>query len=193
MSRLIKDRGVVRIERCLSALPSVTLPNHTTIFTGVYPSRHGVSGNEWFDRKLGAGEPLYRRTREYVKYGTDDDPGLGSSWSFGGIPIHDMDMSPKVRTIYEAFKEAYKKKYGDDKIPIFGDYNYDMVYVTAKAIEKGGYTADGIRKALPVVAKGYKGVTGDMKFQAGSGDPIKSAVILQIKGDKFVYHSNANP
>ena len=110
LSRLIKDRGVVRIERCLSALPSVTLPNHTTIFTGVYPSRHGVSGNEWFDRKLGAGEPLYRRTREYVKYGTDDDPGLGSSWSFGGIPIHDMDMSPKVRTIYEAFKEAETKQ-----------------------------------------------------------------------------------
>jgi len=109
LSRLIKDRGVVRVEKCLSALPSVTLPNHTTIFTGVYPGRHGVSGNEWFDRNLGAGEPLYRRTREYVKYGTEDDPGLGSSWSFGGIPIHDMDMSPKVRTIYEAFKEAETK------------------------------------------------------------------------------------
>jgi arylsulfatase A-like enzyme/protein tyrosine phosphatase (PTP) superfamily phosphohydrolase (DUF442 family) len=109
LSSLIKDRGVVRIEKCLSALPSVTLPNHTTIFTGVYPGRHGVSGNEWFDRNLGAGEPLYRRTREYVKYGTEDDPGLGSSWSFGGVPIHDMDMSGKVRTIYEAFKEAETK------------------------------------------------------------------------------------
>jgi branched-chain amino acid transport system substrate-binding protein len=40
---------------------------------------------------------------------------------------------------------------------------------------------------------GYAGVTGDMKFQDGSGDPIKSAVILQIKGGKFVYVTNAKP
>ena len=39
----------------------------------------------------------------------------------------------------------------------------------------------------------YAGVTGDMKFQDGSGDPIKSAVILQVKGGKFVYVANALP
>ena len=39
---------------------------------------------------------------------------------------------PQNTKAYQAFKEAYKKKYGDDKIPIFGDYNYDMVYVTAR-------------------------------------------------------------
>ena len=110
LSHLIQERGVVRFERCLSALPSVTLPNHTTIFTGVYPGRHRVTGNEWFDRSIDSGAPLYQRTREYVKYGTEEDPGLGRSWSFGGIPIHDMDMSQDVRTIYEAFKEAETKR-----------------------------------------------------------------------------------
>jgi arylsulfatase A-like enzyme len=110
MSRLIQKRGVVRFERCLSALPSVTLPNHTTIFTGVYPGRHRVTGNEWFDRSIDDSKPLYQRTREYVKYGTEEDPGLGRSWSFGGIPIHDMDMAPDVKTIYEAFKEAETKR-----------------------------------------------------------------------------------
>jgi len=110
LARLIDERGVVRVQRCLSALPSVTLPNHTTIFTGVYPGRHAVPGNEWFDRSLSNDEPLYRRTREYVKYGTEDDPGLGRAWSFGGIPVHDMDLSPSVRTVYEAFKAAESKK-----------------------------------------------------------------------------------
>ena len=110
VSRLIGDRGVVRFEKCLSALPSVTLPNHTTIFTGVYPGRHGVPGNEWFDRTLDNSEPLYRRTREYVKYGSEDDPGLGRSWSFGGIPVHDMDLSSDVRTIYEGFEAAETKR-----------------------------------------------------------------------------------
>lgn len=67
---------------------------------------------------------------------------------------------------YRAFTDAYKKKYGADKIPIFGEYNYDMVHITVKAIEKGGYTADGIRQALPGAALGYKGVTGDKTFDA---------------------------
>jgi ABC-type branched-subunit amino acid transport system substrate-binding protein len=70
---------------------------------------------------------------------------------------------------YKAFKGGWKKKYGEDKIPIFGEYNYDMVYITAKAIEKGGYTSDGIRKALFEVAKGYRGVTGDKTFDQDRG------------------------
>jgi ABC-type branched-subunit amino acid transport system substrate-binding protein len=86
---------------------------------------------------------------------------------------------------YQAFKEAYKKKYGDDKIPIFGDYNYDMVYVAAKAIEKGGYTADGIRKALPQVAKGYKGVTGDKTFDAERSPKFAEYGIWIVKDGKI--------
>ena len=70
---------------------------------------------------------------------------------------------------YKAFKSAWKRKYGDDKLPIFTEYNYDMVYITAKAIEKGGYTSDGIRKALFEVAKGYRGVTGDKTFDQDRG------------------------
>jgi len=110
LNRLVRNRGVIRFEKCLSALPSITLPNHTTIFTGVYPGRHGVPGNEWFDRTLDNSEPLYRRTREYVKYGSEDDPGLGRAWSFGGIPVHDMDLSSDVRTIYEGFEAAEAKR-----------------------------------------------------------------------------------
>ena len=70
---------------------------------------------------------------------------------------------------YKTFKAAWKKKYGDDKLPIFAEYNYDMVYLTAKAIEKGGYTSEGIRKALFEVAKGYRGVTGDKTFDQDRG------------------------
>jgi ABC-type branched-subunit amino acid transport system substrate-binding protein len=69
----------------------------------------------------------------------------------------------------KAFRAAWKKKYGDEKIPIFGEYNYDMVFVTARAIEKGGYTSEGIRKALFEVAKGYRGVTGDKTFDQDRG------------------------
>src|ERR1700681_2838222 len=30
--------------------PSVTWPNHTTLVTGVTPARHGVVGNDYYDR-----------------------------------------------------------------------------------------------------------------------------------------------
>jgi ABC-type branched-subunit amino acid transport system substrate-binding protein len=92
---------------------------------------------------------------------------------------------PQNTKQYQAFKEAYKKKYGDDKIPIFGDYNYDMVYVTAKAIEKGGYTADGIRKALPAAAKGFKGVTGDKTFDNERSPKFAEYGIWIVKDGKI--------
>jgi branched-chain amino acid transport system substrate-binding protein len=51
---------------------------------------------------------------------------------------------------------------------------------------------EAVRNALAKLPS-YQGVTGEMKFQEGSGDPVKSAVILQIKGGKFVYFANAKP
>src|SRR5579871_1431073 len=33
--------------------PSVTWPNHTTLVTGVTPARHGVVGNDYYDRAAG--------------------------------------------------------------------------------------------------------------------------------------------
>lgn len=40
--------------------------------------------------------------------------------------------------------------------------------------------------------KNYPGVTGNISYQ-GSGDPIKGAVILQIKNGKFVWYADAKP
>jgi ABC-type branched-subunit amino acid transport system substrate-binding protein len=60
-----------------------------------------------------------------------------------------------------------------------------MVYLTAKAIEKGGYTADGIRKSLPVVAKGYVGVTGDKTFDAERSPKFAEYGIWIVKDGKI--------
>ncbi|MRR17344.1 MAG: hypothetical protein EG826_12900 [Deltaproteobacteria bacterium] len=86
---------------------------------------------------------------------------------------------------YRAFAEAYKKKYGADKIPIFGEYNYDMVYLTVRAIEKGGYTAGGIRRALPGAALGYRGVTGDKTFDAERGPKFAEYGIWIVKNGRI--------
>jgi predicted AlkP superfamily pyrophosphatase or phosphodiesterase len=37
----------------VASLPTVTLPNHTTLMTGAHPGHHGVLHNAWWDRSLG--------------------------------------------------------------------------------------------------------------------------------------------
>ena len=90
------------------------------------------------------------------------------------------------------FIDAYAKQYGnipDDVAAL----TYDSMGLLFEAIKKST-TIDRkvVRDSLATLAN-YSGVTGDIKFTAGSGDPVKSAVIMQIKGDKFVWVMNAAP
>lgn len=50
--RALADAGA-RAARMKVSAPSVTWPNHTTLVTGVTPARHGVVGNDYFDRAAG--------------------------------------------------------------------------------------------------------------------------------------------
>src|SRR5262249_50277750 len=62
--------------------PTVTWPNHTTLVTGVSPARHGVVGNNYFDRVKGEKVALI--------------------WD----PVFDKDEIVKVPTIYDLAKAA---------------------------------------------------------------------------------------
>ncbi len=100
--------------------------------------------------------------------------------------------SPDAKTeATRQFVAAYQKAYGktpDDVAAL----SYDAAQVLLKAIAAAGSLdrqaiRDNIAK-LPTIA----GVTGDIKYTASSGDPIKSAVIMQVKGNQFVWVVNAN-
>jgi len=56
----------------------------------------------------------------------------------------------------------------------------------------GAVDREAVRNALAKVPQ-YEGVTGMMQFKEGSGDPVKSAVILKIKDGKFIYFATAKP
>lgn len=62
--------------------PTVTWPNHTTLVTGDYPARHGVVGNNYFDRA----------TSKKMVLISD--------------PVFDKDEIVKVPTIYDVAKAA---------------------------------------------------------------------------------------
>jgi branched-chain amino acid transport system substrate-binding protein len=90
------------------------------------------------------------------------------------------------------FIDAYTKQFGnipDDVAAL----TYDSMGLLFEAIKKSpSLDRKVVRDSLATLAN-YPGVTGNIQFTAGSGDPVKSAVIMQIKGDKFVWVMNAAP
>jgi len=94
--------------------------------------------------------------------------------------------------VAKKFVADYTAKYGkapDDVAAL----TYDAMGLITEAIRTAGKAdRQAVRDALAKIPK-YEGVTGTLKFQPGSGDPIKSAVILQIKDGKFVWIANGQP
>ncbi len=95
--------------------------------------------------------------------------------------------TPKAQAFIKAYEAAYGKT-PDDVAAL----TYDSFGLLFQAIQAAGQLdRQAVRNALAAITA-YEGVTGTMQFK-GSGDPIKSAVILQIKGGKFTYFTMANP
>ena len=91
---------------------------------------------------------------------------------------------PQTTPEHQYFEKLWREKYNSDPA-IFTAFNWDMVHITAKAIEAGGYSADGIRDALYEVSKGYKGATGDKTFDE-NGDVGSDYGAWTIKDGKIV-------
>ena len=90
------------------------------------------------------------------------------------------------------FISAYQQKYGnipDDVAAL----TYDSFGLLFEALRKASAPErQAVRDAMGAIS-GFSGVTGDIRFSPGSGDPVKSAVIMQVKGDRFTWVMNAAP
>lgn len=90
------------------------------------------------------------------------------------------------------FIAGYKAKYGktpDDVAALTYD-SFGLLFQALKTAGKNDRQA--VRDALAKIPL-YDGVTGNMQFKEGCGDPVKSAVILKIKDGKFTWFANAKP
>jgi len=95
--------------------------------------------------------------------------------------------TPKAQQFIKAYEAAYGKT-PDDVAAL----TYDSFGLLFQAIQAAGKVdREAVRNALAAIPS-YEGVTGTMEFK-GTGDPIKSAVIIQIKGGKFTYFQTAKP
>jgi branched-chain amino acid transport system substrate-binding protein len=95
--------------------------------------------------------------------------------------------TPKAQAFIKAYEAAYGKT-PDDVAAL----TYDSFGMLFQALQAGGKVdREAVRDAISSITS-YEGVTGNMQFK-GTGDPIKSAVIIQISGGQFKYFSTANP
>jgi branched-chain amino acid transport system substrate-binding protein len=99
----------------------------------------------------------------------------------------------------KTYIDSYKKKYGYEP-DVVGALTWDAARVLLQAIQNTkGLTGDlkkdrkAIRDQLAVI-KGFDGITGKISFDGKTGDPVKSAVIVQInKEGKFQFHKMVAP
>lgn len=90
------------------------------------------------------------------------------------------------------FIKAYQDAYGavpDDVAALTYDA-FGLLFQALQSIDQPN--RQNLADALHKIEK-YEGVTGSLIFRGGSGDPIKSAVVLQIRGGRFAWFANINP
>ncbi|MFZ2958169.1 MAG: ABC transporter substrate-binding protein [Candidatus Ozemobacteraceae bacterium] len=92
----------------------------------------------------------------------------------------------------EKFIESYTVKNGNkpDDVAALTYDSFNLLFksiATANSVEP-----EKIRQVLSTLSK-FPGVTGNMSFSEGSGSPVKSAVILQIKDGAFKYYGTIAP
>ncbi len=79
-------QGVWAPEGMFPSYPSLTVPNHFTIVTGLYPEHHGLVANEFFD------------PARQARYSKDDPQAVGDGSWYGGVPLWSLAESQGMRT-----------------------------------------------------------------------------------------------
>jgi len=101
-------------------------------------------------------------------------------------PYYDPESkNPNVKSFVERFTKRYGTAPG-----IYAAHAYDALKITAKAVEQGGYSADGIKKALYSI-RDFPGITGKTSFDQ-NGDVIKPIQIMEVSNGKFKQYSKSD-
>ncbi|MHC1770379.1 MAG: ABC transporter substrate-binding protein [Flexilinea sp.] len=91
----------------------------------------------------------------------------------------------------QGFISAYKAAYGSTPDDVAA-LTYDSFGLLFQSLQTAGVVdREAVRNAMATITS-YEGVTGNMAFQ-GTGDPVKSAVVIQIVDGAFKYYQTANP
>lgn len=98
------------------------------------------------------------------------------------------DTRPEVA----AFIKAYGEKYEGNVPDALAVLAYDAANILFESIQAAGTADDTDKVRAAMSAINFSGVSGNITFDANN-NPVKSAVVLQVKDGKVVYNSTVNP
>lgn len=90
------------------------------------------------------------------------------------------------------FITEYQAKFGakpDDVAALTYDA-FEMLFQSIK--NASSKDPEKVLSQLSTLSR-FQGITGTMRFSPGSGSPVKSAVVIQIKNNAFTYFDSINP
>ncbi len=103
------------------------------------------------------------------------------------------DPRPVVQDFLKAYGAKYKDDKGNPKVPdALAVLAYDAANMLLNSIKNAG--SDDTTKVQDALLKlNLNGVSGNITVDPNTHNPIKAAVIEQVKGGKIVYVSTVNP
>jgi len=138
-------------------------------------------------KQLGLNVPLFGgdgwESEELLKIG--GDAVNGNYFSSHYHPAVGSDMCRK-------FVESYRKRYHGKTPDTMAALGYDSALVLADAIKRAGTTDSAKLRDAIAATKNFPAVTGTLTLNENR-DPIKSAVIIQIKDGQFKYLETVEP
>ncbi|MDX1932910.1 MAG: ABC transporter substrate-binding protein [Capsulimonadales bacterium] len=115
-------------------------------------------------------------------------PGGALEGSFFSNHYSKDDASPRVQNFVKAFKTEYNGKTPSGLAAL----GYDAMMILADAIRRANSIERAKIKDELSKTRDFKGVTGDITIDS-ERNASKPAVVLQIKGEEFVYKTTVKP
>lgn len=108
-----------------------------------------------------------------------------------GAYFSDHYVPETTHELTQGFVQRYRRAYGDAPNTTAAA-TYDSLGLLFNVIQKQGSTdAESIQQGLANYGR-YQGVTGILDYQ-GTGDPIVSVAILQIKASRTIFYKEVKP
>ncbi len=181
---LVTEKYVAGDKDFKATLTRIKGKNPDVIFIPGYYQEVGLIVKQ--ARELGINVPVVGGdgwdSADLVKIGTA--AALNNTYYVNHVATDD----PAVKT----FVENYKKDYGSepDALAVLA---YDSAYVLAEAIKQAGeVNSEKIRAALEKI-KDFTTLSGKTTIDPATHNPIKSAVMIEIKDGKNVYKAKIDP
>jgi branched-chain amino acid transport system substrate-binding protein len=96
-------------------------------------------------------------------------------------------------TVTGTFVVSYQKAHGKETPDDVAALTYDSVNLLKTAITAAGGTDRQAVRAAMAGIRSFEGVTGKISYPPGSGDPVKSAVMMQVQNGANVFITNIDP